>query len=193
MTRIVPYAAIQYGSHEQWKHFLHPQNPEWVRFYWQPSAVVLLGGHVFGQACFHHNLLSAGICLLVKDLRRVVWREWRLLASPIHWISLELAWLWLKHACKEQKQHDGTALSSSRFHRLQTGTCVLRDLFARTVLFVFFRYSNLLQVFKKIYRQEGLLTLYRGFWPTLLGVIPYAGTSFFTYETLKKNYMGRHK
>ena len=29
------------------------------------------------------------------------------------------------------------------------------------------------------------MALYRGLTPTLLGVIPYAGTSFFTYETLK--------
>ena len=47
------------------------------------------------------------------------------------------------------------------------------------------QYSNLVVVFVSIYREEGLLSLYRGLTPTLLGVIPYAGTSFFTYETLK--------
>ena len=41
-----------------------------------------------------------------------------------------------------------------------------------------------------MYREEGLLTLYRGYISTMLGVIPYAGTSFFTYETLKKKYLG---
>jgi len=46
-------------------------------------------------------------------------------------------------------------------------------------------YRNLYSVFCKIHQQEGLLALYRGLTPTLLGVIPYAGTSFFTYETLK--------
>ena len=45
-------------------------------------------------------------------------------------------------------------------------------------------------MFKKIYRTEGLKTLYRGISPTVLGVIPYAGTSFFTYETLKKRLSG---
>ena len=47
------------------------------------------------------------------------------------------------------------------------------------------RYTNLVSVFVHIYREEGLLAFYRGLTPTLLGVIPYAGTSFFTYETLK--------
>ncbi|XP_043909865.1 mitochondrial coenzyme A transporter SLC25A42 isoform X1 [Protopterus annectens] len=55
-------------------------------------------------------------------------------------------------------------------------------------------YSNILHVFIRISRDEGLKTLYRGFAPTVLGVIPYAGLSFFTYETLKKlhaEYSGR--
>ncbi|XP_078527277.1 mitochondrial coenzyme A transporter SLC25A42 isoform X3 [Lissotriton helveticus] len=47
-------------------------------------------------------------------------------------------------------------------------------------------YSNILHVFIRISREEGLKTLFRGFFPTMLGVIPYAGLSFFTYETLKK-------
>ncbi|NWR25925.1 S2542 protein, partial [Emberiza fucata] len=48
------------------------------------------------------------------------------------------------------------------------------------------RYSSIVHVFIRISREEGLKTLYRGFTPTILGVIPYAGLSFFTYETLKK-------
>ncbi|KAB7507636.1 Mitochondrial coenzyme A transporter [Armadillidium nasatum] len=40
-------------------------------------------------------------------------------------------------------------------------------------------------VFIKIWKNEGPMTLYRGLTPTILGVIPYAGTSFGTYETLK--------
>ncbi|XP_060038367.1 mitochondrial coenzyme A transporter SLC25A42 [Erinaceus europaeus] len=46
-------------------------------------------------------------------------------------------------------------------------------------------YSNIFHVFARISREEGLPTLYHGFAPTVLGVIPYAGLSFFTYETLK--------
>lgn len=52
------------------------------------------------------------------------------------------------------------------------------------------RYSNILHVFVRISREEGLKTLYRGFTPTILGVVPYAGLSFFTYETLKKVHAG---
>ncbi|XP_078054743.1 mitochondrial coenzyme A transporter SLC25A42 [Mustelus asterias] len=47
-------------------------------------------------------------------------------------------------------------------------------------------YGNILHVFIRISRDEGLKTLYSGFSPTILGVIPYAGLSFFTYETCKK-------
>lgn len=51
-------------------------------------------------------------------------------------------------------------------------------------------YPTLRQVFAKIYSEEGILTFYRGFVPTVLGVIPYAGVSFFTYDTLKRLYRG---
>ncbi|XP_037530734.1 mitochondrial coenzyme A transporter SLC25A42 [Nematolebias whitei] len=47
-------------------------------------------------------------------------------------------------------------------------------------------YSNIMHVFVRISQEEGVRTLYRGFSPTILGVIPYAGITFFTYETLKK-------
>ncbi|XP_003975708.1 mitochondrial coenzyme A transporter SLC25A42 [Takifugu rubripes] len=47
-------------------------------------------------------------------------------------------------------------------------------------------YSNIVHVFMRISREEGLKTLYRGFAPSILGVMSYAGLSFFTYETLKK-------
>lgn len=48
------------------------------------------------------------------------------------------------------------------------------------------RYRNIIEVFREIWRKEGPGKLYRGFAPTMLGVIPYAGASFFTYETLKR-------
>lgn len=46
-------------------------------------------------------------------------------------------------------------------------------------------YKNLLDVFRRTVRSEGYLSFYRGFTPTMAGIIPYAGTSFFTYEQLK--------
>ncbi|XP_074661278.1 mitochondrial coenzyme A transporter SLC25A42-like isoform X2 [Tubulanus polymorphus] len=48
------------------------------------------------------------------------------------------------------------------------------------------KYYSLRSVFRKTYREEGIWKLYRGFTPTLLGVVPYSGVSFFTYESLKK-------
>lgn len=47
-------------------------------------------------------------------------------------------------------------------------------------------YNSLGQVFLKIWRTEGFWTLFRGYTPTVLGIIPYSGTTFFTYETLKR-------
>ena len=47
-------------------------------------------------------------------------------------------------------------------------------------------YRNLIDVFRRIVNQEGFFALYRGFVPTIIGVIPYAGVSFFTFESLKK-------
>lgn len=49
-------------------------------------------------------------------------------------------------------------------------------------------YRTLREVFVKIWRSEGPRSLYRGYVPTLLGVIPYAGVSFFMYDTLKRKY-----
>lgn len=49
-------------------------------------------------------------------------------------------------------------------------------------------YSGLVDVIVKSYRTEGTLALYRGFCTTLAGVIPYAGSSFYTFETLKLLY-----
>ena len=50
------------------------------------------------------------------------------------------------------------------------------------------RYANLRNAFAKIYHEEGFRTFYRGISPTILGIMPYAGISFFTYETLKSSY-----
>jgi solute carrier family 25 protein 42 len=55
------------------------------------------------------------------------------------------------------------------------------------------KYYSLTDTFRKVIKQEGVLTLYKGYIPTMMGVIPYAGFSFFTYETCKvyhKKYFG---
>ncbi|OEH79499.1 mitochondrial carrier superfamily protein [Cyclospora cayetanensis] len=40
-------------------------------------------------------------------------------------------------------------------------------------------------------RHEGAASLYRGFLPTILGIVPYASVSFFTFETLKQRFLER--
>lgn len=50
-------------------------------------------------------------------------------------------------------------------------------------------YRNIWDVFMSIYTKEyGAKALFRGYLATVIGVVPYAGTSFFTNETLKSKY-----
>ncbi|CAF1402729.1 unnamed protein product [Adineta steineri] len=46
-------------------------------------------------------------------------------------------------------------------------------------------YSNLFSVFLSILKNEGVTALYRGALLSLVGVLPYSGCVFFTYESLK--------
>uniref|UniRef100_A0A8C4MAM7 Solute carrier family 25 member 16 n=1 Tax=Equus asinus asinus TaxID=83772 RepID=A0A8C4MAM7_EQUAS len=53
-------------------------------------------------------------------------------------------------------------------------------------VFFFFFYTGIIHAFKTIYAKEGgFLGFYRGLMPTILGMAPYAGVSFFTFGTLK--------
>ncbi|PON88974.1 Mitochondrial carrier protein [Trema orientale] len=49
-------------------------------------------------------------------------------------------------------------------------------------------YKNSLHALSKIIREEGAAELYRGLVPSLIGVIPYAATNYFAYDTLRKAY-----
>ncbi|KAK0162863.1 hypothetical protein PV327_006605 [Microctonus hyperodae] len=117
MIRIVPYSAIQFAAHEQWKTILHVNSKE------SPPVKRLLAGSLAGvtSQCLTYPL----------DLAR-----------------------------------------------------------ARMAVTQKAEYSTLRHVFVQIYRHEGLMAFYRGFTPTILGVIPYAGFSFFTYDTLKNMVKG---
>ncbi|CAK9182147.1 unnamed protein product [Ilex paraguariensis] len=49
-------------------------------------------------------------------------------------------------------------------------------------------YKNLLDAFLKIVQEEGPAELYRGLTPSIIGVIPYAATNYFAYDSLRKGY-----
>lgn len=55
-------------------------------------------------------------------------------------------------------------------------------------------YKNIWHVFVSIYAKEKTTrSLFRGYIASIVGVVPYAGTSFFTNETLKQKYCGNNK
>lgn len=118
MARIVPYAAIQFAAHEQWK--------------------AVLGVDVDKDSKTHP------LC--------------RLLAGSLAGVT-----------------------SQSLTYPLDLAR-------ARMAVTRKNQYRTLRQVFVKIWVKEGPRTFYRGYIPTILGVIPYAGVSFFTYDSLKKKY-----
>ncbi|XWS73107.1 hypothetical protein CRYUN_Cryun02cG0097100 [Craigia yunnanensis] len=49
-------------------------------------------------------------------------------------------------------------------------------------------YDGILDAFLKILRREGPAELYRGLAPSLIGVIPYAATNYYAYDTLREVY-----
>ncbi|GMI89239.1 hypothetical protein HRI_002593200 [Hibiscus trionum] len=49
-------------------------------------------------------------------------------------------------------------------------------------------YKNLLDAIAKIVRAEGPRGLYRGLTPSLIGVVPYAASNYFAYDTLRNAY-----
>lgn len=117
MARIIPYAAIQFTAHEQWKRILKVDSDN------SPTTPL-------------RRFLSGSLAGVTSQ-------------SLTYPLDLARARMAVTH--KEQ-------------------------------------YRTLSQVFVKIWREEGPCTFYRGYLPTILGVIPYAGVSFFTYDTLKKYY-----
>lgn len=49
-------------------------------------------------------------------------------------------------------------------------------------------YNGLLDAFVKILKEGGPAELYRGLTPSVIGVIPYAATNYFAYDSLRKAY-----
>ena len=46
--------------------------------------------------------------------------------------------------------------------------------------------SSILGMLQMVLRTEGVLGLYRGISPTILGILPYAGLKFYVYQSLKQ-------
>jgi solute carrier family 25 (mitochondrial phosphate transporter), member 23/24/25/41 len=52
------------------------------------------------------------------------------------------------------------------------------------------RYSGVFNTISTLVKEDGIRGVYRGFVPTFMGILPYAGTSFYTYDTLKLQLVG---
>lgn len=113
LARIIPYAAIQYAAHEQYKKLLNTHNTVNLN-----PARRFLAGSLAG--------VTAASLTYPLDVLRA------------------------RMAVTKKSSYSG--------------------MFMRTL------------------RVDGAACFYRGFLPTVLGVIPYGGISFFTYETLKKQH-----
>lgn len=125
MVRILPYAALQYCSHEQFKILLKVDTNEGKK---EHKGRSFLAGSMAG--------LFSSICTYPLDLARA-----------------------------------RMAVSNSDKIRL-------------------------VDVFKNVVIKDGYIALYRGFLPSMFGIVPYAGVTFFTYETAKRlhhEYTGKNE
>lgn len=50
------------------------------------------------------------------------------------------------------------------------------------------QYRGILHALWRIITEEGFFELYRGLAPSIIGVIPYAGVNYYTYDTLRSLY-----
>lgn len=75
----------------------------------------------------------------------------------------------------------------------QTSIYPLEVLKTRLALRKTGQYRGLLHAAYVIFQTEGIRSFYRGLFPSLLGIIPYAGIDLAVYETLKNSYLNYHK
>lgn len=116
MVRIIPYAALQYSAHEQYKKLLRPSNSQNLAPFPRFCAGSMAG-------------VTASALTYPLDVLR-----------------------------------------------------------ARMAVTERTRYSGMLSMCLHTLKHQGPRAFYQGFLPTMLGAIPYGGTSFFTYETFKKRH-----
>lgn len=55
------------------------------------------------------------------------------------------------------------------------------------------QYSSIADAAMQIYKAEGARSFYRGYFPNLLGILPYAGIDLAVYETLKNKYHSQYE
>jgi solute carrier family 25 phosphate transporter 23/24/25/41 len=55
------------------------------------------------------------------------------------------------------------------------------------------RYTGLAHATRTIARQEGMRAFYKGWLPSVIGVVPYVGLNFAVYETLKARHKARRR
>lgn len=55
------------------------------------------------------------------------------------------------------------------------------------------KYTGIINAGKVIFQEEGFIGLYRGLFPSLLGIAPYVGINFTSYELLKRETMRYQK
>ncbi|KJH43924.1 hypothetical protein DICVIV_10060 [Dictyocaulus viviparus] len=146
MVRVMPYAAVQFASFEQYKH--------WLQVDANGCVIILFEKYFTKQDIF---------TLKMNPKKRFRTR------TP-------------GRRCIVGCMAGATATCLT--YPLDTAK-------ARLSISTKKEYATLLSVFVKTTQEGGALALYRGLWPTLLGVMPYAGASFFTYETLKIKFKER--
>lgn len=115
MARILPYASLQYCSHEQFKILLHVDTNEKKK---NRKMRSFLAGSLAG--------LVSSLCTYPLDLARA---------------------------------------------RMAVSNCDK---------------VRLIDIFRTLVIKDGYLALYRGCLPSVIGIVPYAGATFFTYETAKR-------
>eukprot|EP00112_Aurelia_sp_Birch-Aquarium-sp1_P016038 Seg36.2 transcript_id=Seg36.2/GoldUCD/mRNA.D3Y31 product="Calcium-binding mitochondrial carrier protein SCaMC-2" protein_id=Seg36.2/GoldUCD/D3Y31 len=54
------------------------------------------------------------------------------------------------------------------------------------------QYNGMFHAARTIFRNEGIVSFYKGLTPGLIGIIPYAGIDLAIYETLKTTWLSRH-
>ncbi|KAI8431623.1 hypothetical protein MSG28_016102 [Choristoneura fumiferana] len=173
MARIVPYAAIQFTAHEQWKRVLGVDTPLKAK---QNDLTQLGDGVETYSKC--NSTWWRAFTLMLNVTLTLPGRQKKLMylvaGSLVGVLQNKLTHLVAGSLAGVTSQSATYPLDLARARMAVTSRA---------------QYSSLRAVFVRVVADEGFRTLYRGYGATVLGVVPYAGVSFFTYDTLKHKYL----